>query len=43
MLGFKEIDLAIANMQNDIHNRDDIVKDIAKTNEQLSNTINDLI
>lgn len=38
-----EIDHAIADMQSDIHNRDDIVKDIAKANEQLSDTIDDLI
>ena len=43
MLGFKEIDLVIADMKSDIHNRDDIVKDIAKANEQLSDTIDDLI
>ena len=30
-------------MQSEIHNRDDIVKDIAKANEQLSDTIDDLI
>ena len=38
-----EIDLAYAVMQNDIHNRSDIVKDIDKANEQLSDTIDDLI
>ena len=30
-------------MQSDIHIRDDIVKDIAKANKQLSDTIDDLI
>ena len=38
-----EIDLAVINMQSEVHNRDDIAKDIAKANEQLSDTIDDLI
>lgn len=38
-----EIDLAIINMQSDVHNRDDISKDISKANEQLSDNVDDLI
>lgn len=38
-----EIDLAIINMQTDVHNKNDIVKDISKANEQLYDTIDDLI
>lgn len=38
-----EIDLAIIDMQNDVHNKNDIAKDISKANEQLSDTIGDLI
>lgn len=30
-------------MQSDVHNRDDISKDISKANEQLNDTIDDLI
>ena len=30
-----EIDLAIADMQNDVHNRNNISKDIYNSNEQL--------
>ena len=43
MFGVKEIDLAIADMKSDIHSRDDIAKDITKANEQLSDTIDNLI
>ena len=30
-----EIDIAIADMQNDVHNRNNISKDIYNSNEQL--------
>ena len=43
MFGVKEIDIAIAGMQSGIHSRGEIEKNMSKANEQLSNTIDDLI
>lgn len=38
-----EIDQAIVDMQTDIHNRDDVAMNIRSANEQLFDTIDDLI